>query len=138
MQPLKNLLLYDERLSEEFRVGVSAKDYCGLLSDDDAQMALRYMEGGLVLWEFVSPTIDPLGSGDDVRNVVVTDGVFVWDGLLRFWVSRYRIALPREFLEHVRTAGVADVESLAAQQAQLMDAFKVALPVVMSSDYSGD
>lgn len=132
MQALKYLLLYRERFEKKAAgASASATDHFDTLTEDEARMVLSYMESGLILWDFVSPTTAPLGNNADVANVIFTDGCFAWDGLLMFWISQYRIALPEEFLQHAITRKTVDIEGLADRKHKLMADFRNALPVMM-------
>ncbi len=69
---------------------------------DEDQMT-RYLNGGLIL--FASPGVveDVLEPGKVIATPsVLTDGSWAWPEDLAYYVGRYHIELPEEFVSHVR------------------------------------
>ncbi len=65
---------------------------------------LNYLGTGLVLGaapgveqDELLPNCPIIGSPD-----ILTDGIYAWPRTLIYWVSKYHIALPEGFLEHLR------------------------------------
>ena len=70
------------------------------LSESLAKEIVAYLESGSTILEFVSPTTDPYNSADQVPNIILTDGLYVWDAIIIHWIKKYRVRLPDEFLTH--------------------------------------
>jgi hypothetical protein len=57
----------------------------------------------------------------------MTDGTWVWPSDLAFYVERYHVELPTDFVEHVRSCGwnppqLSDDELIAAERSYLSEA----------------
>ncbi|MFG3100147.1 hypothetical protein ACGFZL_06470 [Streptomyces sp. NPDC048182] len=75
------------------------------LGERDEELLLGYLRGATRLWS-------EMGAADDVLDpeapVLVgagslcTDGTWLWRDDLTYYVGRYHVALPAEFLAHVR------------------------------------
>lgn len=70
----------------------------------DEQEIVRYLRNGLLLVGcpgLVNDVLDtgtgPIGSPD-----ILTDGEWAWPGDLPYYVEKYHVALPDEFVQHVR------------------------------------
>ncbi|GAA2713105.1 MULTISPECIES: hypothetical protein [Streptomyces] len=84
----------------EFRPGA------GEGQSDSAELA-DYLRAGHVLFASMGGVEDVLGSGEFVLGggSLLTDGEWVWRGVLWFYVERYRFPLPEAFVAQVRAAG---------------------------------
>jgi hypothetical protein len=98
----------------------------GCLDDNQASMVLSYMDRALTLIEFVSPIKDPYFTNDKVRYALFSDGTYVWDGIILNWVSKYRVKLPTEFLQHVEKNFNNVDSALALDESALLEASKTA------------
>lgn len=132
VEPLKQLVLYKER---DYSGGSdhypSIADNIGVLDATEAERIANYLRRGKVLIEFVSPTPDPYNPSDLVRNVVLSDGIYTWDGIILNWVEKYRIGLPKEFIDHVNTVyNSIDVNFLDSKE--LLKEFKRAKRIMIS------
>ncbi|WP_340559008.1 hypothetical protein [Streptomyces sp. GSL17-111] len=102
---MKILGLYKEFWSE--KAGVSERsvreDVRGAPSAE-AEKVHAYLRDGYVLLATMGATQDVLGSDESILggDSLYTDGTWVWRGDLRFYVRRYHLALPEEFLDSVR------------------------------------
>lgn len=103
-QRLKFLAVYRERFTDtNISSQPSIENYKDLLTNEFVGEILKYLESDDYLQlEFVSHTQDTY-SGDSIPFFIYSDGVYVWDTTLIHWVKKYRIQLPREFLEHFNT-----------------------------------
>ncbi len=117
MDQLKHLILYRER---DYGNGNSDAESVGdnLFGTDlqTSQRVLAYMKRAKVLAEFVSPTADPFNPEHPVRNIIYSDGTYVWDSIVLHWIEKYRVRLPNEFLEHVELRcgqDIADIDDEA-------------------------
>lgn len=117
MVRLKQLILYKER---DYGNGNTDTESVGdniFASDPElSKRVFEYMNNANVLIEFISPTPDPFNPEDLVRNVIYSDGDYVWDGIIMHWIEKYRVRLPNEFLEHVelrRGQEIADIDKEA-------------------------
>ncbi|MGR9229520.1 hypothetical protein [Rhizobium leguminosarum] len=97
MENLKRLLLYKERqYSNQLPTAPSIEDNMNAMPTALAEDVAAYLRHGLILIEFVSPVPDPYCHDDMVRNVVFSDGVYFWDGVILYWVEKYRVRMPEE------------------------------------------
>jgi hypothetical protein len=102
MIKLKKLFLYREcSYTERDTFKPSIEDNKFVLSESIADRVVEYLESGKILFEFVSPTTDPYNECDFIPNKILSDGTYVWDGVVINWVRKYKIRLPISFLEHV-------------------------------------
>lgn len=98
---MKNLVLYRDRYYQDQPLSrPSIEDNKFKLSESLANEIVAYLESGSTILEFVSPTIDPYNSADQVPNIILTDGIYVWDAIIIHWIKKYRVRLPDEFLTH--------------------------------------
>lgn len=98
---MKNLVLYRERYYQNQPMNrPSIEDNKFKLSENLANEIVAYLESGSIILEFVSPTTDPYNSADYVPNIILTDGLYVWDAIIINWIKKYRVRLPHEFLIH--------------------------------------
>jgi hypothetical protein len=100
---LKSLVLYREhKYNDRDFSHPSIENNKFILSEALAGELVNYLDSGVVLFEFVSPTTDPYNDSDVIPNKVLSDGVYVWDWVVINWVVKYRIRLPDLFLAHVK------------------------------------
>lgn len=95
-----------------------------------AEEVAAYLRRGLILIEFVSPTPDPYCHDDMVRNVVLSDGVYVWDGVILNWVEKYRVRMPEEFMKHFYNSKAWPIPINNSDAPKLLAAFKTADPIM--------
>jgi len=84
-------------------VGPSLLEQRGGIAAADSARVARYLSGGSVLattGRFVDDWLEPSNASIAPLNVR-TDGAWVWPGDLQFYVERYGVALPEEFLQHM-------------------------------------
>ncbi|WP_413208511.1 hypothetical protein [Rhodospirillum sp. A1_3_36] len=130
MRIIKKLFLYRERLySNRPKYIESIEKNMYFLNTDEASFVASYLERGLIIIEFVSLTPDPYHNSDMVRNVVFSDGVYAWDGIILHWVKKYRIRLPVEFMRHIETSCNYNLPVKEEDAPELLDAYKLADPV---------
>jgi len=130
MCKLKQLVLYREKNYSNRDVNIpSIEENMHVLSEGGCEKVLKYMWSGKVLIEFVSPTTDPYCPKDQVRNVIMSDGVYVWDGVIMNWVEKYKIRLPEIFLDHIDKSNNGVVE-IKKSEKELMKKFKSSLEEV--------
>ncbi len=111
MSQLKYLMLYKERILNGDNFGIeSAFDNMNVLSDSAAKKAYSYMDNGINLITFVSPTIEPLNN-ERVGHFIYTDGTYLWDRILMHWIKNYKAKLPSYFLDVVDNAKVASIDA---------------------------
>lgn len=78
------------------------------LSDSDAERLLGYLRsaGAVLLAPGTIP--DPFGYGHPGKQIpigLMTDGDWIWSLEWEYYVERYRVALPDEFMKHIETRG---------------------------------
>ncbi|WFR98778.1 hypothetical protein [Rhizobium tumorigenes] len=131
MENLKRLFLYKERQnSPESLAAPSIEDNMNAMSVRLAKEVADYLKQGLILIEFVSPTLDPYSQHDMVRNVVFSDGVYFWDGVILHWVEKYRVRMPEEFMRHFYSATSHPIPVNDSDIPKLLAAFKTADPLM--------
>jgi hypothetical protein len=85
----------------------SIHDAVGEQARADEDRVVEYLESGYGIIDYTESGLDVLGSG--AMNVgcssVISDGEWIWRQDLAFYVRRYHLALPEEFLDHVRSNG---------------------------------
>lgn len=100
----KDIVLYRERAYDNRDESKpSIEDNLNKLSEETAKKVVAYLESGLVLREYVSPTTDPYDQKTRLPVVIYTDGEYIWDSIIIHWVAKYRVNLPETFLNHVLT-----------------------------------
>lgn len=74
----------------------------GVLEEESAE----YLRKGNEIFSSMGVTEDVLGSGEIILGggSVCTDGEWIWRGDLGFYLLRYHLRLPGDFVEKVRTA----------------------------------
>ncbi|MHC2460656.1 hypothetical protein ACVMIX_007360 [Rhizobium leguminosarum] len=133
MDNLKRLVLYKEK--QYFEVAPTAqgiKENINIMPASLAKEVAAYLRRGLVLIEFVSPTPDPYSPVDLVRNVVFSDGVYFWDGIILHWVEKFKIRMPEEFMAHFDSAKSRPIPVDESDVARLLTAFKTADPLMVT------
>lgn len=126
MTVLKPLFLYRERGYSQLDESLpSIHDNMHFLSGGLADGILNYMKRGVVILEFVSPVPDPLGGGM-VRNVILSDGIYAWDGTIMNWIDKYRVKLPEEFVRHYEVVKDLDLPVSEQDAERLFDEFRSA------------
>ena len=101
---MKRLILFREK--EEIKAErnddwPSIEDYVDQLDPDAARMIDNYFDraGDWIVW--MRPITEPYLERVSFPYIYYTDGVFIWDSVIRYWVTAFRIALPQCFLDHV-------------------------------------
>jgi hypothetical protein len=76
----------------------------GSALEDEASI-LRYLINGFEVVSILGAVDDVLGSGERVLggDSIVTDGEWIWRADLRFYVRKYHVPLPEEFLAKIRS-----------------------------------
>lgn len=74
------------------------------LPDQEAELLLRFLEGGHIVLRTTARIPDPLMEGSIPRIGISTrtDGEWAWDDSLIYFVRHHRISPPAEFMEYVR------------------------------------
>lgn len=133
MEKPRRLVLYRERqYSEVAPIAQSIKVNMDAMPASLAKGVAAYLSRGLVLIEFVSPTPDPYSPADLVRNVVFSDGVYFWDGIILHWVEKYKVRMPEEFMAHFDAAKSRPIPVDESDVARLLAAFKIAEPLMVT------
>ncbi len=104
----KKMMLYKEKsYQNRDETKSSIENNMNILTDEQVNKVTQYLESGYLLLNFVSPTTDPYDQKTIIPWVIYTDGMYVWDSIIIHWVERYKIRLPKDFLNHVHLAGGA-------------------------------
>lgn len=72
--------------------------------EKDERKLIAYLKKGAVLFLCLGLARDVLDetAGFTHSPHILTDGVWAWPGDLRYYVKKYHVELPEEFLRHVR------------------------------------
>ncbi len=86
---------------------ISLIDSKGGLSDEVAKRAAGYLGLGALFVASPGLTIDVLSESKEVIGGlgVLTDGVWAWPSDLGFYVEKYKVGLPVEFLKYMESKG---------------------------------
>jgi hypothetical protein len=81
----------------------SIRDAVSDRPEPDEDELAEYLRGGQKLMVFMGVTEDLFGSGEQFfGHNIMTDGSWVWRESMCFYVRRYHVRLPSEFVEAVR------------------------------------
>jgi hypothetical protein len=101
-----------------------------LTDAEERQLVLRFLDGGVVLLAggpLVADELDPEHPAV-VPVGYATDGVWIWSGLLRYYVAEHRVRPEPEFLAHIRACGyraaVPSPEQVEQANADLQEHFR--------------
>ncbi|UGY92836.1 hypothetical protein [Streptomyces gobiensis] len=116
----------------EDKVGTSAGSIKDFLQADpipDEEDVRRYLDEGYELWSIMGAVGDVLGSEKRLLggDSIFTDGEWVWRGDLWFYLTRYHVQLPEDFLSRIRGFSYSmppvekgRLDSLASEVAELL------------------
>lgn len=102
---LKRLGFYDEFALHPPGGAGSIRDAVRSAGDPDAAQIRAYLQSGSFVTAFADDEIDVI----DRKTVIpdgasdMTDGTWVWGTDLPYYYQRYNLALPADFLAHVRS-----------------------------------
>ncbi|MHB8717493.1 MAG: hypothetical protein ACYDAC_01185 [Candidatus Dormibacteria bacterium] len=98
------------------------------LTEDEATKIARYLERGAVVLaspERMPDVLDSSAGPLAVRHGARTDGDWVWDELLAYYVSRYHLAPLEPFLSHVRSR---NYRAPRVSRARVAEALRLLIP----------
>lgn len=74
------------------------------LNDSQVKSIAAYLESGVLFVASPGLARDALSQDKEIIGAlgVLTDGVWAWPSDLSYYVSKYRIGLPGDFLEHMK------------------------------------
>ncbi|MES2644132.1 MAG: hypothetical protein V4850_31895 [Myxococcota bacterium] len=74
----------------------------GELGDEHVERVVAYLRSGEIASDAMEIVVDPFDSSVQIAggSGLQSDGVWVWRQDLWHYVLRYRIGLPREFIDH--------------------------------------
>jgi hypothetical protein len=78
----------------------SIHDVAGALSSDKVDAVVRYLNSGVPVFDVMGATSDPFDRSIQIPGgpSLVTDGVWIWRYDLAYFVQRYLVGLPDEFV----------------------------------------
>ena len=64
---------------------------------------IKYLDNGNMIVACAGVVKDVLSKSGEIAGVpsILTDGVFVWTGVLRYYIEKYHAILPDEFIQHI-------------------------------------
>lgn len=79
-------------------------DLSGSIKSDDRERIVRYLRGGTIIFAAMEYTTDIIAGafGRPGGSGIRTDGDYYWRGDCPDYVEHYGVALPADFLEHMR------------------------------------
>ncbi|MFE1770254.1 hypothetical protein [Streptomyces sp. NPDC059008] len=85
------------------------QDFTQETGEPDENRIVQYLRAGEELFSAMGTVSDVLGSDERILggDSVLTDGEWIWRGDLWFYLSRYHVRLPDDFLSRVREHGYA-------------------------------
>ncbi|MGY0069049.1 hypothetical protein ACWZEH_20120 [Streptomyces sp. QTS137] len=86
----------------------SIKDAVRPFPKPDEQSILTYLRNGTEIWSEMSAgpdVLDPEGPTLTGIGSLSTDGTWLWREDLLYYLATYHVALPDEFLDHIRSLG---------------------------------
>lgn len=103
----------------------------GLLDKGVAERVVQYLQSGVPVYDVMEATLDPLDNNVSVSGgpSLISDGTWVWREDLAYYVERYRLGLPREFLNYALERGKVDADdpgSIAARWEDAVAAYELA------------
>lgn len=108
----------------------SIKSMVGGLSEDDAGMVVNYLKRGVPVFDVMGATNDPLNKSVYISGgpSLVSDGFWIWRGDLIYFVEKYRINLPYEFLQYVAYENDKSIDAAAVlkKSAEILDLYEKA------------
>jgi hypothetical protein len=83
----------------------------GLLPQDDVSTIVSFLESGITVFDVMEAVIDPIDQSTVISggSSLITDGVWVWRYDLKYYVEKYRVELPQEFIDYVRASGKVEL-----------------------------
>ncbi|MFJ7331746.1 hypothetical protein ACIQU3_00640 [Streptomyces sp. NPDC101110] len=99
----------------------SIRDAIRPSGEPDENRILEYLRNGTGIWSEMSAGPDVLDpDGPDLPGIgsMYTDGTWLWREDLRHYVATYHVALPDEFVKHIRDM---DYTAPAVPESRLID-----------------
>jgi hypothetical protein len=95
----------------------------GLLPRDKVVSVTEYLRSGVPVFDVMEASVDPFDNSVRIDGgpSLISDGVWVWRNDLAYFVEKYKVALPDEFLSYVLTK-VRVSESASSVTARWQDA----------------
>lgn len=81
---------------------LSVFDTIGALSKSEADELYNYMLNSIEVSEFLSSEPDIVNNQYLIPTKIFTDGTYEWTMMIPYLVKKYRVALPNEFVEHIK------------------------------------
>lgn len=109
-----------------------AKDLVGQLSQEQVGRVVEYLSEGQPLVDVMQANLDPIDGRTRIPGgpSLETDGRWVWRNDLRYFVQKYRLGLPAEFLVAVaarRRLSASERLQLAARSREFEDAYRAVI-----------
>ncbi|MFO0549698.1 MAG: hypothetical protein U0271_15000 [Polyangiaceae bacterium] len=83
--------------------GPDLYEQLGQLPERDGATVVAYLESGCVFMTCLGSVDDVISGATNIaRDEFVTDGTWVWDACLSYYVTRYGVGLPPGFIDRMR------------------------------------
>jgi hypothetical protein len=119
---MKALGVFRELAAANIRQHESIFDAVGKLDRAHVSEIAAYLESGVILCAVMGVTVDPLNDSCTIGGgpSLLSDGVWIWRADLAYFVRKYRVALPMEFVELVLAGPPPIDEPRVRMQAELL------------------
>ena len=94
------------------------------------------MESCVVIDEWLSNIRDPISGRLDIPSKTWCDGQYVWNSSHIHYVKKYRVRLPDEFVEHVKSRVKMKFDAKSLSKAELHAEFEEILSKLAAGDES--
>lgn len=96
----------------------------GTLEDEAVMRVVEYLRSGIPVFDVMEATVDPLDSSVSISGgpSLISDGVWVWREDLAYYVERYKVGLPSDFVSFALRCGTVAAEASASVAARWEEA----------------
>lgn len=88
----------------ELMLRPSMRDFISDTPQENEEKIAEYLDSGLCLFArggWVEDVLDPAGSTQMYAGGGMTDGTYFWSSTLSYYVRKYHLRLPADFLAHM-------------------------------------
>lgn len=108
----------------------SIRSAAGQLPDENAAPISRYLRSGITVFDVMESTVDPFDNSTRIDGgpSLLSDGAWVWRNDLSYFVEKYKIDLPADFVSHALQERCVKAEPapIIAQWKEIVAAYELA------------
>ncbi|MCT7325480.1 hypothetical protein [Ralstonia mojiangensis] len=105
-------------------------DVVGGLPWDNVPAVVTYLQSGVPVFDVMEASVDPFDKSVQIPGgpSLISDGFWIWRNDLAYFVEKYRVGLPEEFILHALHCGVASVDRLliAGEWEKILEEYELA------------